>query len=180
MKRLLLAAVAASALMATPAFAQRDRGPSLDVDVDYNNEIDTRIHTHVEYHKDVALEGTVELDGGIYVDSSAVAVNDVKQISGLNAVTYREENELNGENGYVDAIFGPGFSEPGYNGPGQNNGVAETQIRAGFFAPIINTVAGFDVEGEGNIGVNLPAGYLNIQMGYMVGHGTDTGFHYIH
>lgn len=176
MKRVLLAAVAVSAMMAaTPAFANRDRGPSLDVDVDYNNEIDTRIKTDVEYHKDVNLEGTVQLYGQVGVDSSAVAVNDVKQISGLNLVLYREENELNAENGYVDPVYGPGYSEPGYNGPGQSNGVAEGRIRAGFFAPIINTVAGFNVTGEGNIGVNLAAGYFNMQANSAVLASSDTG-----
>lgn len=176
MKRVLLAAVAVSAMMAaTPALAGRNHGPSLDVDVDYNNKLDTQITTDVTYTKDVALRGTVTLSGAIEPDSSAVAVNDVKQISGLNTVLYREENELNAENGYVDPVYGPGYSEPGYNGPGQNNGVPETRIRAGFFAPIINTVAGFNVTGEGNIGVNLAAGYFNMQANSAVLASSDTG-----
>lgn len=176
MKRVLLTAVAVSAMMAaTPAFAN-DRGPSLDVDVDYNNEIDTEITTDVTYWKAVALLGYVTLEGTIDVDSSAVAVNDVKQLSGLNEVLYREENELNGENGYVDAVFGPGWSEAG-NDPNDSatNGTLEGQIRAGFFAPIINTVAGFDVQGEGNIGVNLAAGYFNMQLNSAVLASSDTG-----
>ncbi|TXH01441.1 MAG: hypothetical protein E6R09_06590 [Rhodocyclaceae bacterium] len=164
MKYLLLSAVAASAmLVASPAYANRDRGPSLDID--YDNNIETSIVTDVAYYKDVALEGTVSLEGTISVDSSAVAVTDVKQLSGLNNVTYREENELNGENGYVSDIFGPGWSEAG-NDPNDNltNGVLEGAIRVGYFAPIINTVDAFDVSGAGNIGVNLSAGYYNMQM----------------
>ena len=70
-------------------------------------------------------------------------------------MTYREENELDGENGYVDPVFGTSVAEDGSPLP---------QIRAGFFAPIINTVDAFDVSGAGNIGVNLAAGYFNMQM----------------
>lgn len=168
MKRILLSAVAVSAMVAaTPALADgrgHNRGP-LDVSVEYDNEIDTSIETDVEYHKDVSLEGTVTLEGTINVDSSAVAVNDVKQLSGLNAITYREENELNAENGWVDAVFGAGVSESGQNpNDALIDGVWQPQIRAGFFAPIINTVTAFDVGGAGNIGVNLAAGYMNMQL----------------
>ncbi len=166
MRALLLSAVAASAiLVAGSANAQSvEGGLSGSANVDYNNEIDTQITTDVTYWKLVGLFGGAIVTGRVDVDSSAVAVNDVKQLSGLNEATYREENELNGENGYVDPIFGGGWSEPGNDPANTTNGSPETQIRVGFFAPIINNVDTFDVGGEGNIGVNLAAGYYNMQM----------------
>jgi hypothetical protein len=165
MRALLLTAVAASAILAaSPAYAQSVEG-SVSGNVSYNNEIDTQITTDVTYWKLVGLFGGALVRGVVEVDSSAVAVNDVKQISGLNAATYREENELNGENGYVSDVFGPGWSEAG-NDPndGVPDGILEDAIRVGFFAPIINTVEAFDIGGTGNIGVNLSAGYYNMQM----------------
>lgn len=163
-KHLLLATSIPAMLVAVPALAQ-ESGLSGNLDLSFRNNIDTSVVTDVTYTKDVAIDGTVTLNGTIDVDSSAVAVNDVKQLQGAAGVSYREENELNGENGYVSPVYGPGFSEPGYNGPNSgNNGVAEPQIRAGFFAPIINTVNGLTVNGTGNIGVNLAAGYYNMQL----------------
>lgn len=159
MKRIFLTAVAASAMIAAvPALAQEAPGDgesSLEIDLRYANNVDTSVVTDVTYTKDVALTGAVTLEGAIAVDSSAVAVTDAKQIMGPNEVTYREENELDGENGYVDPVFGASVDEEGQPLP---------QIRAGFFAPIINTVEEFDVSGAGNIGVNLAAGYFNMQM----------------
>ncbi|MFA7597040.1 MAG: hypothetical protein WCY92_11860 [Novosphingobium sp.] len=166
MKGMLLAAAAVSALVvSSPALADRRGGDPLDIEIDYENKIDTKVETDVSYTKEVALEGTVTLAGAINVDSSAVAVNDVKQLSGINAVTYREENELNAENGWVDEVFGQGVSEAGQDPNDElTDGVVQPQIRAGFFAPIINNVATFDISGSGNIGVNLAAGYLNMQL----------------
>ena len=164
MKSILLATAAGVAMIATPAMAQADGESSLEVDLRYANNIDTSITTDITYNKDLALEGGARVRGVVDVDSSAVAVTDAKQLQQGVAVNYREENELNGENGYVDPIFGPGWSEPGFNGPDAPNGVAESRIRAGFFAPIINTVETFSVSGSGNIGVNLAAGYFNDQM----------------
>ena len=161
MKRIFLTAAAASAMIAAvPALAQdsggsQDGESTLEVDLHYGNNIDTSVVTDVTYTKDVALRGNVALEGTIAVDSSAVAVTDAKQIMGPNEVTYREENELDGENGYVDPVFGTSVAEDGSPLP---------QIRAGFFAPIINTVDAFDVSGAGNMGVNLAAGYFNMQM----------------
>lgn len=137
MNRLLLATVALSAMVAVaPAHAQdsgADGESSLELDLRYANNIDTSVTTDVTYTKDVWLTGGVSLSGAVAVDSSAVAVNDVKQLQTGVEVTYREENELNGENGYVDRVFGPGISESG-NDPNDNriDGVSERQIRAGF------------------------------------------------
>ena len=115
MRTLLLTAVAASAILAAgPAYAQSAEGSlSGSANVDYKNVIDTQITTDVTYWKLVGLFGGALVTGSVDVDSSAVAVNDVKQLSGLNEATYREENELNGENGYVDSIFGLWWSEHG-------------------------------------------------------------------
>lgn len=169
MRSILMATAAGLAIIATPAVAQDGGGAdgesSLEIDLRYANNIDTSVTTDVTYTKNVALRGAVRLNGVIRVDSSAVAVTDAKQLQqGVN-VNYREENELNAENGYVDPVFGPGWSESGLD-PNDDliDGVMEGQIRAGFFAPIINTVDTFDVEGSGNIGVNLAAGYFNDQM----------------
>jgi hypothetical protein len=158
---------------AMPAMAQNDDDEpgdadgrsSLEVDLRYANNIDTSITTDVTYNKDVALLGAVALAGDIEVDSSAVAVTDAKQFLTGVTVTYREENELNAENGFVSEVFGGGWSEGGDNpNDGLIDGVPQTQIRAGFFAPIINTVDTFNVDSSGNVGVNLAAGYFNMQL----------------
>jgi hypothetical protein len=156
----LLAASVPALLMAGSAWAQTVPGG-----ITYANNIDTSVVTDVTYTKDVALTGTVTLSGSVDVDSSAVAVNDVKQIQGPGVVYYREENELNGENGYVDPVFGPGWSESG-NDPNDQliDGAPESQIRAGYFAPIINTLNDVNVDGTGNLGLNTAAGYFNMQM----------------
>lgn len=174
MKTTLMSAVAVSALaFAVPAMAHdHDDDPGsydgrsgVEVDLRYANNIDTSITTDITYNKDVALRGTVRLSGDIKVDSSAVAVTDAKQFLTGVQVTYREENELNGENGFVSAVFGPGYSEAGLDPNDRlTDGVLQPQIRAGFFAPIINTVDTFNVDSSGNVGVNLAAGYFNMQM----------------
>lgn len=168
MRSILMATAAGLAIIATPAIAQdggADGESSVEVDLRYANNIDTSVTTDVTYTKDVALRGTVRLTGAVDVDSSAVAVTDAKQLAQGVIVNYHEENELNGENGFVDPVFGRGVSEHGQNpGDGLQDGVFQPQIRVGFFAPIINTIDTFDVEGSGNIGVNLAAGYFNDQM----------------
>lgn len=165
MKSLLMASVAGLALYASPVMAQANGESELELDLRYANNIDTSVTTDVTYNKDVALRGTVRLSGDIAVDSSAVAVTDAKQLQQGVRVNYREENELDGENGYVNAVFGPGISEGGQDPNDRDiDGVAQAQIRAGFFAPIVNTVATFAVSGSGNIGVNMAAGYFNSQM----------------
>ena len=163
-KYILLASVAASlAVVPGAALAQSgggDENNSSNVEIDYRNNIDTSIVTDITYYKDVALIGTVTISGNIEVDSSAVAANDTKQIMAGNVVAFSEENELNGENGFVDPVFGPGISEAGQD-PNDNltDGVVQPQIRVGYFAPIINTVLPVDVNGAGNIGVNLASGW---------------------
>lgn len=161
---LLLAASIPAMLIAAPALAQ-ESGLSGNLDLAFANNIDTSVVTDVTYTKDVALRGTVTLGGTVDVDSSAVAVNDVKQLQVAGSVAYREENELNGENGFVSTVFGEGVSESGQD-PNDNrtDGVVQPAIRAGFFAPIINTVTGLTVNGTGNIGVNTAAGYYNMQL----------------
>lgn len=172
MKKLLLCTAAASAFIAVPAMASQDHGgPSLDVDVDaevdieYENSIETNLETDATFFKLVGILGGALVRGVVNVDSSAVAITDAKQLQQGVAVNYREENELNGENGYVDPVFGPGWSESGNDPNDQlNNGVLEGQIRVGYFAPIINTVDTFTVDSSGNTGINLAAGYFNMQM----------------
>lgn len=168
-KYILLAGVAASlAAMPSTALAQStgggDENDYSNFEIDYRNNIDTSVVTDVSYTKDLYLIGYVTVSGNIEVDSSAVAVNDTKQIMALNAVTFREENELNGENGYVDPIYGPGWSEAGLD-PNDNltDGVPESRIRVGFFAPVINNANAVSVTGEGNIGVNVASGWYNMQ-----------------
>ena len=134
------------------------------VEIHYENEIETEIETDVDFTKDVHLIGTVELGGEINVDAAAVAIVDNKQALVGNILEFSEENDLNGENGYVDPVFGPGWSEAG-NDPNDNltDGTVEPQIRVGFFAPVINAVDGFNLDVSGNVGMNLSAGYYNIQ-----------------
>ena len=169
MKSLLMASAAGLAIIASPVMAQdaggADGESTLELDLRYANNIDTSVTTDVTYSKNVALSGDVTLDGAIAVDSSAVAVVDAKQLQQGVTVNYREENELNGENGFVNPVFGTGVSEAGQDpNDGRTDGVVQPQIRVGFFAPIVNTVGEFDVAGSGNIGVNMAAGYFNSQM----------------
>lgn len=171
MKRLLLATTAATAFIAMPALASNGHNGPLDVEVDaevdieYENEIDTSLTTDATFFKLVGIVGGAFVTGEIGVDSSAVAITDAKQLQQGISVTYREENELNGENGYVDPVFGPGWSEAGNDPNDQlSNGVLEDRIRVGYFAPVINTVDSFDVDSSGNTGINLAAGYFNMQM----------------
>lgn len=176
MKHALLAAVAVPALAVSGiAMAQDSDDPEpgsydgesgVEVDLRYANNIDTSVTTDVTYTKNVVLRGGVRLVGEIAVDSSAVAVTDAKQFLTGVVVNYRETNELDAENGYVDPVFGPGWSEPGLTDPndGLLNGMMEDQIRAGFFAPIINTVEDINIDSSGNVGVNMAAGYFNMQM----------------
>lgn len=120
MKKLLLCTAAVSSLIAAPALAGRDNdGRSLDVDVnadvdiEYDNHIDTSLETDATFFKVTGIIGGAVVRGVVDVDSSAVAITDAKQLQQGVSVNYREENELNGENGYVDAVFGPGWSEAG-------------------------------------------------------------------
>jgi hypothetical protein len=172
MKKVLLASAAISALMAAPVWSQNNHsnGPlevevDAEVDIEYENEIRTRLETDATFVKLVGILGGAVVRGNVSVDSAAVAITDAKQLQQGVDVAYREENELNGENGYVSAVFGPGWSEAG-NDPndGLVNGTLEPQIRAGYFAPIINTVDTFSVSSSGNTGINLAAGYFNMQM----------------
>lgn len=172
MKKLLLCSAALSAFIAAPVMASQDHGgPPLDlevdaeVDIEYENNIDTSLETDATFFKLVGIVGGALVRGVVDVDSSAVAITDAKQLQQGVAVNYREENELNGENGYVDPVFGPGWSESG-NDPNDQltNGVLENRIRVGYFAPIINTVDTFTIDSSGNTGVNLAAGYFNMQM----------------
>jgi len=149
-----------------PAMAQDgDVEVDASVDIEYSNNIDTSLTTDATFLKLVGILGGAFVTGEIAVDSSAVAITDAKQLLQGVEINYAEENELNGENGYVDAVFGPGWSEAG-NDPndGLVDGVLEGQIRAGYFAPIINTVDSFSVDSSGNTGINLAAGYFNMQM----------------
>jgi len=145
-----------------------DEGISLGLEgtaeIHYENEIETEIETDIDFTKDVTLAGTVDLDGEINVDAAAVAIVDNKQTLIGNTLEFSEENELNAENGFVDSVFGPGVSEAGTDpNDGLIDGIGQPQIRVGYFAPVINTINGLDMDVAGNVGVNLSAGYYNIQ-----------------
>lgn len=167
-KHILMSGVAAAVLTVAPAMAQEDPEPapngesSLELDLRYGNEIDARVATDVSYSKEVSLTGNVALSGDIDVDSSAVAVIDNKQILTGNSVAFREETSTDGQSGNVDPVeFGAADNLP--NNPDPQD-VGDTTIDIGFFSPIINTVEDFSVAGgTGNIGVNIAAGYYNMQ-----------------
>lgn len=186
-KYMLLGGAAAAAVALTPAtaFAQDGviadivdelgddlesrPGPGLSLglegtaEVHYENEIETEIETDVDFTKDVTLAGQVNLRGRIDVDAAAVAIVDNKQALIGNTMWFNEENELNGENGFVSGVFGIGISENGQEPGPPPDGVEQPAIRVGFFAPIINTVSGINVNVAGNVGMNLSAGSFNIQ-----------------
>jgi hypothetical protein len=164
-KFLFLSSSAVVALAMFPGIASAQLGGSLTGEgtVTYNNELSTSLIHSVTYTKDVSLEGSVDLEGAIDVNASAVAVVDNKQAIVGNSLTFREENELNGENGFVDAEFGPGYSEGGDNAGTGSDGTLQGNIRVGFFAPIINETGDASVAGSGNVGVNVAAGWYNAQ-----------------
>jgi hypothetical protein len=133
-------------------------------DITYENEIETEIETDIDFTKDVLITGTVTLSGAVVTDAAAVAVVDNKQALVGNTLIYTEENEINGENGWVDPVFGPGVSEAGQDpNDGLVDGAQQDRIRVGFFAPVINTVNSFSVDVAGNVGLNFSAGNYNIQ-----------------
>lgn len=133
-------------------------------DITYENEIETEIETDIDFTKDIWLVGTVTLSGAVVTDAAAVAVVDNKQALIGNTLIYTEENEINGENGWVDAVYGPGVSEAGQDpNDDLDDGVPQDRIRVGFFAPVINTVNSFNVDVAGNVGLNFSAGNYNIQ-----------------
>ncbi|MCL6729966.1 hypothetical protein [Sphingomonas hankyongi] len=160
-KCLLLAGVATALAIAPTAASASETGRG---EITFSNNVDTSIYDHFYRLDATGIFGGVLVYGVVNPDSAAVAVTDAKQIMSDSDVAFREENELNGENGYVDPIFGPGWSEAGQD-PNDNltDGVFQGQIRAGFFAPIINNATTGDIDADGNVGVNVAAGQYNQQ-----------------
>ena len=77
----LLLAGAATALASTPALGQK-----VDATLTFENNVETSIVTDVNFAKNVDMEGVINIDGDIDVDSAAVAITDTKQILDGNAV----------------------------------------------------------------------------------------------
>jgi hypothetical protein len=159
-KHYLLAGVATA--VAFTGAAQAQITGSLDADVDYYNEITGIVEVETNYEKDVFLSGGAILVGAINVDSSAVAIADNKQLLGGLDVEFREETP-------VDGSEDPEPSDPANPGdglvddPGGTLGGGEpTDI--GFYASVINDSSDVIIaDNEGNIGVNMAAGYFNQQ-----------------
>lgn len=161
-KQLLLSAVAAFSILAlTPAVSAAQEGGG-DNEVDLTGDafyLNLAAHLHGQAHLNASLTGLlggVTLDGMISADSSAQAYIDTKQILRDNRVEFREEPRRDGRSGGVDSdIFG--FQVGAFNdGFGQ-------PIEIGWFSPMINTVEEFDVDGSGNVGLNIAAGWYNAQ-----------------
>lgn len=163
MKKYILLASVATALALAPSAAFASDSNS-EGSISFSNNVDTSIVNHYYQFDLTGMFGGVLITGVVEPDSAAVAVTDAKQIMSDTSVTFREENELNGENGYVDPVFGPGWSEAG-NDPndGLTNGTLEGQIRVGFFAPVINNASTAALDSDGNLGVNVAAGQYNMQ-----------------
>jgi|GEM_PF-1312709 len=161
-KMMLMGGAAFAALAMAPAMANAQLSASGSID--YSNRVDATVDVDTYLDKDLTLFGGTLALGLVVTDSAAVAIVDNKQILSGNSVTFEEENELNGENGYVSSVYGPGWSESG-NDPNDSliDGVQEGNIRVGFFAPVINNVAGANINATGNVGVNMAAGQLNVQ-----------------
>ena len=170
-KTFLLSGAAIAALALAPAaFAQSapfgdtpsDGDTTVEADIYYGNDVRHRNVVDIEYTKDLDLVGDITVEGTINVDSSAVAVIDNKQIMIGNTLRFREETSTDGASGNVDGtIFGAADVLPA--GEGDPADAGDATIDIGFFAPIINTVEDFAVRGSGNVGVNIAAGYHNIQ-----------------
>lgn len=130
MIKTMLFASAAALAVAVPANAQE-----IDASLTFNNTIDTRIVTDVEYTQDVDLVGDLTVTGNVDVDSAATAVSDVKQITDGEAVLF--------DDSFVDE---------------NNNGLDDDDE-----ATALNRAGTVDVDADGNVGVNSAAGQYNSQ-----------------
>jgi hypothetical protein len=164
---LLLTSAAGAALMLLPsvALAQEAQDPfngDSELEIDYRNSVQAAVSTIVDSTRDTTLVGDVAFDGAIAVDASASAVIDNKQILTGNDVTFREETSTDGQSGNVDAtVWGTADNVVANPDP---QDVGDTTIDIGFSAPVIETVEDFSVTGgAGNIGLNIAAGYYNMQ-----------------
>lgn len=152
----LCGAAAIGLLGLTPAVVSaQDVGYSANGNITYNNELSVQL---AQFHLNGSLTGVlgfVGLEGTIDADSAATAIVDTKQILSGNTVAFREETFREGRSGAVDSdIFGFQADNPNR---------AADPIVIGYFAPIINTVEEFSVDGAGNLGLNLASGYYNSQ-----------------
>ncbi|MDT9598990.1 hypothetical protein [Sphingosinicella rhizophila] len=157
-KHILMAGVAVATL-AGGAQAQSITG-SLDASLTYENELKTSINTHAHYEKNVSLEGDATFSGDIAVDSSAVAIVDDKQLLGDLSVEFREETPVADD---IDETNNP--DNPGDGLVDDPDGtLAVEPADIGYFASVINDTSDIIVEGnEGNLGINMAAGYFNQQ-----------------
>jgi len=171
-RHLLLAGVAGLAFTLIPAAAMAQEyiddpfnGQS-ELELDFRNGIQAYVSTVVDSTRDTTVAGDVDFDGTIYVDASASAVIDNKQILTGNSVAFREETSTDGQSGNVDpAVWGAADGvNQGPSGSFDPNDAGDTTIDIGFFSPVIETVQDFSVTGgTGNIGLNIAAGYYNAQ-----------------
>ena len=77
-------ALAVAALFVSPIVLADEHDAGADV---WNNKVNVDLSKKVKVEKDVKLKGTVDIDGDIYVDSSAMAVIDDKQYNQENSGT---------------------------------------------------------------------------------------------
>jgi hypothetical protein len=166
-KHVLLAGAATFMVaMASPALAtQEDPGSgvsgSLDADIEYTNSINTSLDTHAYYIKLVGLLCGALVNGSIDVDSSAVAIVDDKQLLGDLSLEFREETPRDDDSDATGDATNPGDGL--VDDPDLSLGGGEvTDI--GYFASVINDTSDIIVNGnEGNLGINMAAGYFNQQ-----------------
>ena len=108
-KLILLAGVASLAALSAPAFAtERDGGyngggrdtassslrEKVDIDIEYDNDLNAAISADVAYYKRTGLIGGALLRGYINVNSSAVAISDPKQLIENNEVNSNTPNSV--------------------------------------------------------------------------------------
>jgi hypothetical protein len=155
-KQLFLTGAAAVGLIGLTPAVSAAQEITASGNIEYNNQLS---HTLVQFHLNGSLTGIVGfvgLEGTIDADSAATAITDTKQILSGNRVTFREEAFREGRSGGVDSdLFGFQVDD--------DPDTMDNAIPIGYFAPIVNNVEAFNVEGAGNVGVNAAAGYYNAQ-----------------
>jgi len=134
------------------------------VDVSQSATWDNSVNVHVDWdvslHKNLNIDGSIQIYGLVIVDDLSQAVLDDKQIVDGNSVLFEDY-----QNAYQDWSTDGTGAEPGLGqGPGDANYTEEGLAQGP--ATYTNTVTAGDgtlTDASGNIGLNMAAGDYNLQ-----------------
>jgi len=146
-------------LMTTPASAQLVDDYNLNIEVEYENEINVQLEWIVDVDKYLDIKGTIYIDGNVTADALAHATLDDKQSLDRNEVMFEDYQNTN-MNTSTSV-----FDEPGL---GQDSNDPFFTEEGGFSGPAVysNTVnVGADTlaNASGNVGLNIAVGDYNLQ-----------------